>query len=614
MASRKPFHGIRTALWHLRTGGLPQVREWRSRQVSPEELAKALQEFDREQRGLEIELHNLKLAYESAEQKLQALSKENQRLETSVFANAAMSGLAPELDLGIDAKSSMAKRLLASGEVLPLLNLIKDSRVLERMTITQLRQLNRRLNATGYWHLTSKVQKQIAKKSGNTSDQAQWEKTISMLSVFRSPLHGLQSRRTMAHRKDGPVLHVVGKGLLDIQTGYTLRTAFTVQAQLEIGIPGLVAIQPGGNGKTIKEKTRSVYNGIEYIRLRGKPRAQNSLVDWLAEFVSGLEEVIAEENPSLLHAHSDFLNGAAAIIAARKHGIPVVYESRGFWEESWLSRLSDKLELGPAPRLTLEPFGLPEAYTLRQRAEEQVRANADVVITLADVMKEHIEESHADDDSLAIEVVPNAVRSTEFTPRKADDELAQNLGIGGDTVVIGYITSMVEYEGIDVLLRGFATLLEHVPDLQLNLLLVGDGPVLPKLKNLAQVLNIDNAVIFTGQVPHESIVRYYSLIDIFVVPRRPTSVSSLVTPLKPFEAMAMAKPLVVSGVDALQEIAEKSQAARVFTPNDHDELAHLLLELVKNEPLREELGERGRQWVIHNPFLGGECPEEPKGL
>ena len=59
------------------------------------------------------------------------------------------------------------------------------------------------------------------------------------------------------------------------------------------------------------------------------------------------------------------------------------------------------------------------------------------------------------------------------------------------------------------------------------------------------------APIFTGRVPHDEIERYYRTIDMFVVPRTNDRVSQLVTPLKPYEAMAMEKAVIVSSVGAL---------------------------------------------------------------
>ena len=80
-------------------------------------------------------------------------------------------------------------------------------------------------------------------------------------------------------------------------------------------------------------------------------------------------------------------------------------------------------------------------------------------------------------------------------------------------------------------------------------LIVGDGVARSAaLEELSHALGLDDGtVVFTGRVAYADINAYYSLIDVFVVPRRDVGVTSqLVTPLKPYEAMAMERVVVMS--------------------------------------------------------------------
>jgi glycosyltransferase involved in cell wall biosynthesis len=107
----------------------------------------------------------------------------------------------------------------------------------------------------------------------------------------------------------------------------------------------------------------------------------------------------------------------------------------------------------------------------------------------------------------------------------------------------------------------------------------------------------DGTVIFTGRVPHEQILDYYRLIDVFVVPRTNDRVSQLVTPLKPYEAMAMEKALVVSSVGALLEIVTDGETGRTFAPEDPLALAEVLEQLLDDPAQRTRLGRAARAWV-----------------
>jgi glycosyltransferase involved in cell wall biosynthesis len=110
----------------------------------------------------------------------------------------------------------------------------------------------------------------------------------------------------------------------------------------------------------------------------------------------------------------------------------------------------------------------------------------------------------------------------------------------------------------------------------------------------------DGTVIFTGRVPHRDVQRYYRTIDVFVVPRTNDRVSQLVTPLKPYEAMAMARPLVVSGVPALLEIIDNGRTGRAFRPEDPVSLANTLEPLLDDPDERARLGSAAREWVSAN--------------
>jgi glycosyltransferase involved in cell wall biosynthesis len=129
-----------------------------------------------------------------------------------------------------------------------------------------------------------------------------------------------------------------------------------------------------------------------------------------------------------------------------------------------------------------------------------------------------------------------------------------------------------------------------------RLLIVGDGDYRRPLLRHAAELGLTD-VIFTGRVPHADVLGYYSLIDLFVVPRLPSEVTHLVTPLKPFEAFSTGRTVVLSNVRALAEIADQSGAAALFTAGDASSLAQTLLDLLDDPARRQLLAKTGADWV-----------------
>src|SRR5690606_37897320 len=103
--------------------------------------------------------------------------------------------------------------------------------------------------------------------------------------------------------------------------------------------------------------------------------------------------------------------------------------------------------------------------------------------------------------------------------------------------------------------------------------------------------------IITGRVPHAQIPEYYSVIDALALPRRDLPVCNYISPLKPFEAMAMKKPLIASDVAAVKEIVDASGAGFTFRADDVEALTELLIEVSANRDGLAAKGLAGRHWV-----------------
>ena len=268
------------------------------------------------------------------------------------------------------------------------------------------------------------------------------------------------------------------------------------------------------------------------------------------------------------------LDGLLGLALRRAFSIPLVYDVRGFPETTWAVRAGgDESEL----------------YRLRRVAETRCMREADRVITLSETMRTQIAGRGI--DAQRIHVVPHAVDLDEFAPRAPDARLAERYGLAGRTVA-GCVSSLLDYEGIDTLLRAIALARRENP--RIAGLIVGDGAATAFLRDLARELDLEGAVVFPGRVPHAEVPAHLGLIDIFVVPRRDHEVCRFVTPLKPFEAMAAGCCMVVSDLPALAEAVGGGAAGHLVVPEDHVDLARVICELAARPEDREELGAAAR--------------------
>jgi PEP-CTERM/exosortase A-associated glycosyltransferase len=383
----------------------------------------------------------------------------------------------------------------------------------------------------------------------------------------------------------GRVLHVIGRSLPADQTGYSVRTQCIARAQRQAGLDPHVVTELGfpGGPKSAAEAVTTMLDGVQYHRLDAGREVPVRLDQRLALTVSHVAHLVERVRPAVLHAASDFHNALVALEVGRSFSIPVVYEVRGFWEDTWLARH----HRGAAT---------PERYHLLQGIERACARAADRVVTLADTMRAELVAGGVPEQSIFL--VPNAVDVDVFRPAPRDEQLARKLDIQPAETVIGYVSSLERYEGIAFLLHAIASLASHGH--HVRGLIVGDGPEREQLVNLRADLGLSERVIFTGRVSRDEVLRYYSLIDVFVVPRTSDRVSRLVTPLKPLEAMATGKAVVVSGVAALIEMISDGKTGCVFRPEDAESLVSVLEPLVADAGRRGQLGAAARRWVVEH--------------
>ena len=369
-------------------------------------------------------------------------------------------------------------------------------------------------------------------------------------------------------------------------TGGAIRCKNIVRFQKEAGLDPVV-ITPLGYphaGTTGDAWETEVVEGITYFRLN--PMSREDLrevpVTKQLDFTALLTTRVLQRHPvDIIQASSGYRGYEQALVglsAARAMDVPFVYEVRSYHEHCWRGMTDWVLDA--------------ELTKARFAQEDRCMKEADAVVTICDTMKAGLIERGIDPDKIF--VVPNSIDPSAFSPSPIDPEFKRSLGLT-EPVTAGYISNVSAREGHHVLLRAVAHARSQGG--RLDCLIVGDGPELEGLKALAGELGIERHVVFTGEVPHDAIARYYNAIDIFAIPRIADFASDFVTPMKPFEAMAMRRPLIVSDRPALQEIVGAGKRGMVFQSGNHLDLARCLGELERFPEKRKALVEEAESWI-----------------
>lgn len=377
------------------------------------------------------------------------------------------------------------------------------------------------------------------------------------------------------------VLHVLDHSL-PLHSGYTFRTRAILKAQQAIGMEVRAVT---GLRHTAAGPEQEWLEGLSFHRTAGAAKGPTGLREWreIGLLADRIEQICRDWRPDVLHAHSPALCGLAALRAAQRLDLPLVYEIRAFWEDAAVGNGQ-----GGAGSIR---------YRLTRALENRVVAGADAVVTIcAGLRNDLIARGFAGD---RITLSPNGVDLALFGACPEPDlALAARLGLdpaAGEGPVIGFIGSFYDYEGIDILIAAMPALLERHP--QARLLLVGGGPMDSALRAQAAASPAAMAIHFTGRVPHAEVERWYALMDIMAYPRKASRLTDLVTPLKPLEAMAQGKIVAASDVGGHRELVSDRFNGVLFAADDPAACAASLADLAAERSLWPSLRTNGHDYV-----------------
>jgi glycosyltransferase involved in cell wall biosynthesis len=276
------------------------------------------------------------------------------------------------------------------------------------------------------------------------------------------------------------------------------------------------------------------------------------------------------------------LNNYLGLKLAKRFGVPFVLEYNG--SEIWMSR----------------HWGKPLKYeTLTERIELLNLRAADVVVVVSQAMSRELCTRGIDSDKILVN--PNGVDPDRYSPDIDGTRIRAQYHLNGKTV-LGFIGTFGKWHGAEVLAEAFGRLLRQFPSYRerVRLLMVGDGIMMPQVKEHLQRSGASEAATLAGLVPQELGPAYLAASDILVsshVPN-PDGTPFFGSPTKLFEYMAMGKGIVASDLDQIGEVLKHDRTAWMAKPGDAQSLMFGLKALIDDQPRRERLGRAARQEVV----------------
>jgi glycosyltransferase involved in cell wall biosynthesis len=344
------------------------------------------------------------------------------------------------------------------------------------------------------------------------------------------------------------------------------------------GLAGLAARAAGRLPLPVKEALELGYNAVAFRRL---------------------VRAIREHRPDFLYERYA-ANTFAGLAAARRCGIPFVLEVNS-----------------PLAREKAEHDGL---FFRRSTAaiERRLCTRADVTLAVTGVLARLLEADGVPPGK--VRVLPNGVRrgfGDGATP-EAGAAFRRGLGLPEDAVVAGFVGWFRAWHGLENLIEAAAS--PEWRAAKIHLVLAGDGPAMPALRERREALGVTDRVVLCGPVPRGGIEAALATFDVAVQP----AVTPYACPMKILEYMAAGRAIAAPGSDNVRELLRDGETA-LLCPGDAnpgvEDLHAAVLRLARDPGMRRRLGaaarrdveERGLFWE-ENARRVEEMVESARGL
>jgi len=246
---------------------------------------------------------------------------------------------------------------------------------------------------------------------------------------------------------------------------------------------------------------------------------------------------------------------------------------------------------------TRHGMGGPPVANAREWLYRRCMRRTDHVVAVCEAARHNlIERGKLPADKLV--AVPNGIHVDRFTPASeaARRHLADMIGVGESTRIIGSVGRLNWAKDIPTLIRAFALLREKRPDSVL--VLIGDGSLREELVAFAQAQGVSEHVRFLGD--RSDVRELLQGLDVLAM----SSVSEGYS-IALLEACAAALPIVATAVGGNAEIVHDGVNGHVVPSNEPGMLAEGLLDILADPERARAMGRAGREWVLqHGTFDG----------
>ena len=241
----------------------------------------------------------------------------------------------------------------------------------------------------------------------------------------------------------------------------------------------------------------------------------------------------------------------------------------------------------------------PEKSKIHRFLVEYVLKKADAVSASAEdkVWKNRLMELKCSKNKIA-QLRLASVDTKKFHPSKRSESLRKTIGAENDFLILSARWFKPVYH-IDVFIKAIPYVLEKMSNAKF--IIIGSGYLEDKLKDISKELKVEKNVLFVGKVPHEDMPKYLASADLYVdtfvnVVNNKVIDKGNGIGVVTLEAMACATPQILP--DRIEVKSGDLYQGLTYRPLEYQDLADKIIELLQNEKLRKQIGNKSRNAAI----------------
>lgn len=174
--------------------------------------------------------------------------------------------------------------------------------------------------------------------------------------------------------------------------------------------------------------------------------------------------------------------------------------------------------------------------------------------------------------------------------------LRRKIGIVGKRVILT-LGRVVQRKGHDSIIKSLPEIIKHFPDVVY--IIAGAGPYLEPLAEMVKKLHLETSVRFVGKVSNAERAAYYAACDLFAMPSRQIGPDVEGFGIVFLEAALFGKPSIGGRSGGIAEAILHGQTGLLVDPEDSAAVARDIVQLLRDDTLRNELGQNAKARVLH---------------